>query len=54
MKQKTGVLLIPFLNITQIRNIIIADDDRVDKILLEEVIEDHQYPFQITTVFDGV
>lgn len=46
--------MISFLSKTQVRNLVIADDDRDDQVLLKEAIEELNTNICINTVFDGV
>lgn len=46
--------MISFLAKTQIKNLVIADDDRDDQVLLREAIEEFSPDININAVFDGV
>lgn len=45
--------MISFLSKTQVRNLVIADDDRDDQALFKEVIEESNPGISVSTVFDG-
>lgn len=46
--------MIPFLSNIQVRNLVIADDDRDDQVLLKEAIAELNTNISINTVSDGV
>ncbi|MES2688759.1 MAG: response regulator [Bacteroidota bacterium] len=46
--------MISFLSKAQVRNLVIADDDRDDQVLLKEAIEEFRLDVKMNMVFDGV